>query len=88
MAEEQTGNQITVKARLKELHLIIEVTDNGPGIEKDVLPQIFIPFYSTRKNGSGIGLTLSKNIMRLHQGQLEVESEAGKGATFRLLFPN
>mgnify|MGYP002152296452 CR=1 FL=1 len=88
IAEEQTGNQITVKARLKELHLIIEVTDNGPGIEKDVLPQIFIPFYSTRKNGSGIGLTLSKNIMRLHQGQLEVESEAGKGATFRLLFPN
>lgn len=64
----------------------IQVADNGPGIEPEALEQIFIPFYTTKKTGSGIGLSLSRQIMNLHGGQLTVESEPGRGSTFRLLF--
>ncbi len=63
---------------------IISVRDNGPGIEKDKLDQIFIPFFSTKKNGSGIGLSLSRQIMKLHKGRIEVESEPGTGSCFTL----
>jgi len=64
----------------------IQVADNGPGIEPEALEQIFIPFYTTKKTGSGIGLSLSRQIMNLHGGQLTVESVPGRGSTFRLLF--
>jgi two-component system nitrogen regulation sensor histidine kinase NtrY len=62
----------------------ISVLDNGPGIEKDQLDQIFIPFFSTKKNGSGIGLSLSRQIMKLHKGRIEVQSEPGTGSCFTL----
>jgi signal transduction histidine kinase len=64
----------------------ISVRDNGQGIEKENLAQIFVPFYSTKKNGSGIGLSLSRQIMKLHKGRIEVESEKGKGSCFTLEF--
>ncbi len=53
----------------------IWVTDNGPGIMADVLPKIFIPFFTTRRDGSGIGLSLSRQILRLHHGTITVRSE-------------
>jgi len=62
----------------------ISIMDNGPGIEKDQLDQIFIPFFSTKKNGSGIGLSLSRQIMKLHKGRIDVESEPEKGSCFTL----
>ncbi len=65
----------------------ISVTDNGRGIPQEQLDKIFIPFYTTRKDGSGIGLTLSKQIMHRHGGHIEVNSVQGNGATFRLVFP-
>ncbi|MBX2844322.1 MAG: GHKL domain-containing protein [Flammeovirgaceae bacterium] len=65
---------------------ILEVADNGEGIDKDKLDKIFVPFYSTKKGGSGIGLSLSKNIMNLHGGTLEVYSEKRKGSRFSLGF--
>jgi len=64
----------------------IKVTDNGKGIPKDLLENIFIPFFTTRKNGSGVGLTLSKQIMLLHKGNISVQSEEGKGSVFTLQF--
>jgi nitrogen fixation/metabolism regulation signal transduction histidine kinase len=64
----------------------IKVRDNGIGINKENLNQIFIPFYSTKKDGSGIGLSLSRQIMKLHKGRIEVESEKGKGTCVRLEF--
>ncbi len=60
----------------------IEVTDNGQGIEPEALERIFIPFYTTKKTGSGIGLSLSRQILQQHGGQLSVTSEVGKGTTF------
>jgi len=65
---------------------IIIISDNGIGIEEKILNQIFIPFYTTKKNGSGIGLSLSKNILKKHGGNLLVNSEAGVNTSFSLVF--
>lgn len=64
----------------------IQVSDNGKGIPAELLENIFIPFFTTRKSGSGVGLTLSKQIMLLHGGNILVSSEAGKGSVFTLQF--
>ena len=66
--------------------LMIEVTDNGPGIRKEAQDKIFIPFYTTKRTGSGIGLSLSKQIMHLHNGTISVHSPVSGGCTFRLQF--
>lgn len=66
--------------------LIIKVTDNGPGVPPDLLDKIFIPFFTTRENGSGIGLSLSKHIMRIHGGSLKVESILSERTSFILRF--
>lgn len=67
---------------------VILINDNGFGIEEKIMNQIFIPFYTTKKNGSGIGLSLSKNIMKKHGGNLLVSSEVGLYTTFSLVFKN
>jgi two-component system nitrogen regulation sensor histidine kinase NtrY len=64
----------------------ISVTDNGIGIAPDEIEKIFIPFYTTKENGSGIGLDLSRKIMRLHKGTITVFSEPEKQTTFTLIF--
>jgi two-component system nitrogen regulation sensor histidine kinase NtrY len=64
----------------------IRVTDNGPGIPTEILDQIFVPFFTTRENGSGIGLSISRQIMQLHGGILQVNSIPGKETTFKLGF--
>jgi len=69
-----------------EQHTIIQVSDNGPGILPEALERIFIPFYTTKKSGSGIGLALSRQIMQLHQGSLEVHSEPNVKTTFSMIF--
>lgn len=65
---------------------IIKIIDNGVGIDEEVLDKIFIPFFSTRKTGSGIGLTLCKQIMMLHGGSIQVFSQANAGTSFILQF--
>lgn len=64
----------------------ISVSDNGRGIVPEALDKIFIPFYSTKSGGSGIGLSLCRQIMNRHNGQIFVQSEINKGTTFTLLF--
>ncbi|WP_420316437.1 sensor histidine kinase [Ekhidna sp.] len=64
----------------------ISVTDNGTGIEEEALKKIFIPFFTTKKNGSGIGLSLSKQIMRKHGGNITAKSQIGEGTEFLLKF--
>jgi signal transduction histidine kinase len=65
----------------------ISVTDNGSGIVGDALDKVFVPFYSTKEGGEGIGLSLSLQIMRLHRGDLTVRSEPGVRTTFTMRFP-
>jgi two-component system nitrogen regulation sensor histidine kinase NtrY len=67
-------------------HAVIEVIDNGPGVSAEALEKIFIPFYSTKRTGSGIGLSLSRQIMQLHRGSLTVNSEVGQKTVFTLRF--
>ena len=66
--------------------IIIKVADNGSGISPELIDKIFIPFFSTRKTGSGIGLSLCKQIMMLHKGNIQVQSAAGEGSVFLLSF--
>jgi len=66
--------------------VFVSVTDNGHGIKSEVLDQIFIPFYTTKKEGSGIGLSLSRQIMLMHKGSISVQSKLGSGTTFILKF--
>jgi len=68
-------------------HVSVEIKDNGAGIPGEVLEKIFVPFYSTKSEGSGIGLSLSRQIIRNHNGQISVESEEGKGTTFKVMLP-
>ena len=64
----------------------IRIKDNGPGIDEEALGKIFIPFFTTKKNGSGIGLSLSKQIMRQHKGAIKVVSNLDEGTEFSLRF--
>lgn len=66
--------------------VVISIKDNGPGIEPEALEKIFIPFFSTKKTGSGIGLSLSRQIMRQHEGSVTVKSRIGEGTEFFLRF--
>lgn len=79
--------RIELKAFLnKRGHLTIQVMDNGQGILKDVLDKIFIPFFTTKPSGSGIGLSLSRQIMRLHNGTISAHSIPEKETVFTLTF--
>ena len=79
--------RIEMRARIDERsRVIIQVEDNGPGILKEVQANIFIPFFTTKKGGSGIGLSLSRQIMRLHRGAITVHSEQNIGTVFTLRF--
>jgi signal transduction histidine kinase len=64
-----------------------EITDTGGGISEDDLARIFEPFFSTRKDGTGLGLWVTQNIVRQHGGRIDVRSSEGKGTTFQLILP-
>jgi nitrogen fixation/metabolism regulation signal transduction histidine kinase len=85
--EEQEEKLIELKAGLNEKSRpVISVKDNGTGIDPEAMEKIFIPFFTTKKTGSGIGLSLSRQIMRQHQGTLTVKSTVGKGTEFFMRF--
>lgn len=77
---------ITIDCTIKPNQIIVSLTDNGCGIPEDVRKNIFVPFYTTRENGSGIGLSLSKSIMKQHKGQIYVQTEEDKFTSFLLVF--
>jgi nitrogen fixation/metabolism regulation signal transduction histidine kinase len=85
--KDRESPRIVLSAGLSQRKKIyIKVGDNGVGISEDVMDSIFIPFFSTRKNGSGIGLSLCKEIMLLHKGNIDVHSTQGQGTVFTLTF--
>ncbi|MEP6845800.1 MAG: HAMP domain-containing sensor histidine kinase, partial [Panacibacter sp.] len=65
---------------------VIKISDNGAGMPEELIDKIFIPFFSTKKAGSGIGLSLCKQIMMLHKGNIQVQSRVGEGTAFMLQF--
>jgi signal transduction histidine kinase len=78
--------RITLTAEIQGGKTFVKVIDNGLGMPPELLDKIFIPFFSTRKTGSGIGLSLCKQIMLLHKGNIQVQSTEGKGSAFILSF--
>lgn len=85
--DEQEDRKVEIKAFYNEKSRpIITVKDNGNGIDEEALEKIFIPFFTTKKNGSGIGLSFSRQIMRQHQGILGVKTKIDKGTEFSLRF--
>ena len=77
---------VKIQLYLQDGQTLIVVHDNGPGISSEELEQIFVPFYSTKSQGSGIGLSYSRQIMQAHRGFLNARSTVGKGTTFTLGF--
>ncbi len=85
--KEKRNRQISLMASVNlNNRTLIEITDNGSGINQDIMDKIFMPFFTSKKTGSGIGLSLSRQIMQMHKGSLSVRSATGKGATFILVF--
>ena len=80
-ASEHSDGSVELRATLCEGVPLITVTDNGDGIPANRMEEIFLPFYSTKENGNGIGLCLSRQIMRLHGGELIAESYPEKRYT-------
>lgn len=83
----QPSAKIELNARMDERgRPVIEVIDNGKGVHEDVADRVFIPFFTTKPKGSGIGLSLSRQIMRLHKGSISVRSTPGVETVFALKF--
>jgi len=89
-AKEATDNKENGEVSVSVLNvngqLSVVISDNGTGITDEAKQKIFMPFYSTKNRGSGIGLSLSKQIMQLHGGDILLNSEIGKGSVFTLVF--
>ena len=64
----------------------IRIADNGPGLDDEQIDNIFVPFFTTKQRGTGVGLSVSRQLMRLNHGQITVKSEPGKGTEFALQF--
>lgn len=78
---------VRLGARLNRRHnVVIEVADNGPGVPQEIATKIFVPFFTTRENGSGVGLALARQVMIAHGGFVRVNSVDGGGALFSLTF--
>jgi signal transduction histidine kinase len=70
----------------KRGHVVIEVSDNGKGIPEDIGNKIFVPFYTTKPKGSGVGLALTRQIMLAHSGAIKYEVKETGGTIFRMTF--
>ena len=81
------GGRVELSAHEEGEHIILLIRDTGSGIDKEYLDKIFDPFFSTKQYGFGMGLPLVKQIVLEHLGQIDVNSEKGKGTTFRIAFP-
>ena len=85
--KDKENGEISILATMNEKNrVVIDIRDNGSGIKPDIMDKIFMPFFTSKKNGSGIGLSLSRQIMHLHKGSITVKSTPGEGTTFTLTF--
>jgi two-component system, NtrC family, sensor histidine kinase HydH len=82
-----TDGTVTVEARRKDEHLCFSISDTGPGIAKETLSKIFDPYFSTKPDGTGIGMSIAQQIIAEHGGTIDVDSAPGRGTTFTLTIP-
>ncbi len=84
---EEENPRITIVASVNlNNRITIEIADSGKGIKQDIMDKIFMPFFTSKQTGSGIGLSLSRQIMQMHKGSISVRSKQGEGAVFTLVF--
>ena len=82
-----TQPKVTLNARFNQRgYVLIEVADNGPGVPEDICDEIFMPFYTTKQKGSGVGLALTRQIMIAHGGNISLKKSDKGGAEFTLIF--
>jgi len=87
MAALPSGGQIALKTRKADDFITISVSDNGTGIPEDVLPKIFEPYFTTKIDGTGLGLTMAYKVVKEHGGDIRVQSEIGAGTCFSIKLP-
>lgn len=87
MAEQQGNMRLTVSTTHDDANIYIKIADTGPGIAAESLPRIFDPFYTTKSQGTGLGLSLAYGMIKEHGGQITVSSALGKGTTFTIILP-
>ena len=85
--EGQADGKIRMEVGAEKNQLLIRVTDNGPGVPSDLMEDIFVPFFTTKATGSGIGLSLSRQIIRMHGGELSVASQPYRETCFTVSLP-
>lgn len=85
--EEKQNRKLIINVKNGISELLISFEDNGEGIDPEIIDNIFIPFFTTRKDGSGIGLSFTRKVLMQHGGNVSVNSFMGKGSTVRLHFP-
>ena len=85
--EGQADGKIRMEVDTEKNQLLIRVTDNGPGVPSDLIEDIFVPFFTTKATGSGIGLSLSRQIIRMHGGELSVASQPYRETCFTVSLP-
>jgi C4-dicarboxylate-specific signal transduction histidine kinase len=84
--KEQDNRNIVLSVLPENKKMVLSVKDTGSGIPQDQMESIFVPFFTTKEAGTGIGLSFSQHIMRLHKGYIRVSSDPGKGSVFQLVF--
>jgi signal transduction histidine kinase len=78
---------ISIQVRKEGDFCVFECRDNGPGISADDLPHLGTPFFTTRKDGTGLGLMIVQRIAREHGGSVQITTREGKGSTVKILIP-
>jgi signal transduction histidine kinase len=85
-AMEHTKGELKIKTSTDDDRVVLTISDNGQGMSSEILEKLFEPFYSSKPNGMGLGLTSAQNIIYNHKGTIDIESEIGKGTTFIIGF--
>jgi signal transduction histidine kinase len=83
------GGCLTVQTQslASRKEVLLSVSDTGPGIDPEILPSIFEPFVTSKTTGTGLGLTITLDIIQQHHGRIEVENNPDRGATFKVWLP-
>lgn len=84
-----TGGRLTIRTHYESAtnQVLLAIQDTGLGIAPDIMANVFDPFFTTKESGTGLGLTITYDIIQRHKGRVEIESETGKGTTFNIWLP-
>jgi signal transduction histidine kinase len=82
-----TGGTLRIRTARRDGRVELEISDTGQGLTKEECERLFTPYYTTKQHGTGLGLAIVQSVVADHKGKISVESEPGRGATFRIELP-